>query len=234
MLVDDVPAGTNTSKGMRVSSLITLDNNEQIIAMTSLHRRSKPKYVIFFTKNGIIKKSNLEEYTKIKRGKGISAINIGEGDSLANVYFMDEEEVVLITKKGMAIHFPTDAINPIGRVTTGVRAIKLQDDDEVVVGLPIHKFSDNIAIFTSKGLGKQITLEEIPFQNRGGKGVSVYKPNDSTGDIIGAAMIDKKDNILLVGKPHSICISTNDIPLLSKSSVGNIMLKGNISSVVKL
>jgi DNA gyrase subunit A len=234
LLVDDIPTGTNTSKGIRIGNLISLEDNEKVVAMTSLHRKSKPQYVVFFTKQGLIKKTLLEEYMKVKRGKGTAAIKFKDNDSLANVLFMDEEEVVIVTKKGMSIHFSTKDIAAIGRVTSGVKAIKLDADDEVVIGLPIHKYSDNLAIFTTSGLGKKVSLEEIPYQGRSGKGVIVYKTSNSTGEIAGAAMIDKDDNILLVGKPGSICISANDIPLLNRASLGNIMLKGKINSVVKL
>jgi DNA gyrase subunit A len=234
LLVDDIPTGTNTSKGIRVGSLINLEDNEKVVAMTSLHRKSKPQYVVFFTKQGLVKKTLLEEYMKVKRGKGTAAIKFKDNDSLANVLFMDEEEVVIVTKKGMSIHFSTKDIAAIGRVTSGVKAIKLDADDEVVIGLPIHKYSDNLAIFTTSGLGKKVSLEEMPYQGRSGKGVIVYKTSNSTGEIAGAAMIDKDDNILLVGKPGSICISANDIPLLNRVSLGNIMLKGKINSVVKL
>jgi DNA gyrase subunit A len=234
MLVDDVPVGTNSSKGVKLSTIIELDNDEYVVAMTSLHRKHKPQFVVFFTKKGLIKKSNLEEYTKIKRGKGTAAIKFKDDDSLANVIFMDNEEVLVITKQGMSIHFGTEDIAAIGRVTSGVQAIKLAENDEVVIGLPIHKSTDNIAIFTTKGMGKQCSLDELPYQNRGGKGITIYKPSTVTGTIVGAAMIDKDDNILLVGKPSSICISTKDIPLLLRTGQGNIMLKGTVNSVVKL
>jgi DNA gyrase subunit A len=147
---------------------------------------------------------------------------------------MDNEEVVVVTKNGLSIHFGTDDIAAIGRVTSGVRAIKLADDDEVVIGLPIHKNTDNLAIFTSKGMGKKTSLDELPYQGRGGKGILIYKPSASTGEVVGATMIDNEDSVLLVGKPGSICISSKDIPLLSRASQGNIMLKGTVNSVVKL
>jgi DNA gyrase subunit A len=234
LLVDNIPIGTNISKGIRVNTLINMEADEKVIAITSLHRQSEAEYVVFFTKKGLIKKTKLEEYTKVKRSTGIAAINIKDGDSLANVTFLNDEEVVIITRNGMAIHFPTVDIAPIGRITAGVKSIKLTDDDEVVVGLPIHKNTDLVAIFTSNGYAKKCNLEEFPFQLRGGKGVSAYKPSNITGNIIGAEMIDDNDNILLVGKPGSICISSKDIPLLSRVSIGNIMLKGTVNSVVKL
>ena len=235
LLVDNVPIGTNISKGINLNTLINLEANEQIIAMTSLHRNSPAKYVIFFTKKGLIKKTKLEEYSKIKKSTGIAAINIKDGDSLANVTFLNEEEVIVITKKGMSIHFPTDDIAAIGRVTAGVKSIKLAENDEVLIGLPIHKNNDKIALFTSHGYAKKINLDEFPFQLRAGKGVVVYKPTSTTGVLVGAEMVDDEDNILLIGKPNSICISTKDIPLLSRVSTGNMMIKNSeVISVVKL
>ena len=234
MLVDNVPVGTNVSKGVRIGTLLTMDADEKVIAVSSLHRKTNAQYVLFVTKQGLIKKTYLEEYTSVKRSTGIAAIKLKEGDSLANVTFIDEEEMIIITKNGMSIHFPTDDINPIGRVTSGVKSIKLAEGDEVVVGLPIHKNTDTVAIFTAKGFSKKCAMDEFPYQARAGKGVVAYKPTDVTGLVVGAAMVDDEDNLLLVGKPNSICISAKDIPLLSRISMGNIMIKGNVTSVVKL
>ena len=235
LLVDNVPIGTNASKGVRIGTLINMDVGEKVIAITSLYRKTDAKYVIFITKQGLIKKSSLEEYTKVKRSTGIAAINLKEGDSLANVTFIDNEDMILITKLGMSIHFPTEEINPIGRVTAGVKAIKLIENDEVVVGLPIHKNWDSLAVFTKRGFAKKTSLQELPLQQRAGKGLLIYKPTDVTGEIIGGAMISDEDNVLIIGNPKSICISAKDIPELSRVSVGNIMLKNStITSVVKL
>ncbi len=233
-IVDNIPEGTNVSRGARVASLINMEPDEQVIAMTSLHRQSTAKYVVFFTKNGLIKKTALEEYTKVKRSTGIQAIKIGDGDSIASVTFLDQEEVIIITKKGMSIHFETAAIGAIGRVTAGVKTIKMSDDDEVIAGLPIHNPNDCVAIFSANGFGKKTKLEEFPLQGRAGKGVMCYKPTDTTGEVVGAEMVSDEDNILLIGKPNSICISATDIPLLTRASVGNIMIKNQIISTVKL
>ena len=235
LLVDNIPVGTNVSKGVRVGTLINMDIDEKVVAITSLHRKTNAEFVIFITKQGLIKKTVLEEYTKVKKSTGIAAINIKEGDALANVTFIKDEEMIVITKKGMSIHFPTDEINPIGRVTAGVRSIKLSDGDEVIIGLPVHKTTDTVGVITTKGFGKKVSLDEFPVQARAGKGVTLYKVTETTGDIAGAAMIDNNDNLLLIGKPNSICISANELPLLSRVSTGNMMIKNsNIISVVKL
>ena len=169
-IADNIPTGTNITKGVSVNSLIKLDKNEKVIAITSLHRKSTPKYVIFVTKNGMVKKSYLEEYTKTNRNTGIAALNVKENDEVVRIIFQDEEDMILLTKNGMSIKFATKEINPVGRAAMGVKGIKLSEDDEIVAALPIHKTSDTVAIFTENGLGKKVSLEDFPLQGRGGKG----------------------------------------------------------------
>lgn len=234
LLVDNVPEGTNASKGTRIGTLINLEPNEKVIAITSLERKNNKKYVVFITKQGLFKKTLLEEYTKTKRTTGIAAINIKDGDSIANIELMDEEDMVIVTKKGMSIRFGTKDISAIGRVTAGVKAIKLGEDDEVLVGLPIRNEKDTVAVFAALGSAKRTEINEFPLQGRGGKGVVVYKATPGTGEVIGAAMVSDEDNVLLVGKT-SICISAQDIPVLGRPATGNIMIKnGKINSIVRL
>ena len=221
-IADNIPTGTNITKGVSVNSLIKLDKNEKVIAITSLHRKSTPKYVIFITKNGMVKKSYLEEYTKTNRNTGIAALNVKENDEVVRIIFQDEEDMILLTKNGMSIKFTTKEINPVGRAAMGVKGIKLSEDDEIVAALPIHKTSDTVAIFTENGLGKKVSLEDFPLQGRGGKGTICSKSS-----IIKGLMISNEDNILICGNKSSICISAKDIPLLSKISQGNILLKDN-------
>ena len=159
----------------------------------------------------MVKKSYLEEYTKTNRNTGIAALNVKENDEVVRIIFQDEEDMILLTKNGMSIKFATKEINPVGRAAMGVKGIKLSEDDEIVAALPIHKTSDTVAIFTENGLGKKVSLEDFPLQGRGGKGL----------------MISNEDNILICGNKSSICISAKDIPLLSKISQGNILLKDN-------
>ena len=234
IIVDNIPVGTNVSKGINVSSLINLDIDEKVIAITNLARENKSKYVVFITKNGLLKKTSIEEYTKTKRTTGIVAINLKDGDSIANIELMNEEDMVLITKKGYSIHFETKEIAAIGRVTTGVKAIKLSEDDKVLVGLPIRNNKDTIAIFSEYGCGKKTPIEEFSVQARAGKGIVAYKVTPATGNVIGAAMINNEDNILLVGKT-SICIAATDIPLLGRAAIGNVMIKqGQLNSITKI
>ena len=233
IIVDEVPVGTNASKGAHVGTLINMDQDDEVIAITSLARSNTAKYVVFFTKQGLMKKTLLDEYTKIKRSTGIAAIKINNGDSIANVEFINEEDILVITKNGMSIHFESKNVNPIGRVAAGVKTIKLDENDEVVVGLPIHSDNDIVAIFSTKGYGKKTSIKEFTVQGRGGKGLVIYKPSSVYGQIAGATIISDSDTILLTGQPSSICIVATDLPLLTRTSFGNIMVKSNISSIVK-
>ena len=234
IIVDEVPVGTNASKGAHVGTLINMDQDDEVIAITSLARSNTAKYVVFFTKRGLMKKTYLDEYTEVKRSTGIAAIKINEGDSIANVEFINEEDILVITKNGMSIHFESKLVNPVGRIAAGVKTIKLDENDEVVIGLPIHSDNDNIAIFSTKGYGKKTSIKEFTVQGRGGKGLVIYRPSAVYGEIAGAAVISDKDTILLSGQPNSICIAATDLPLLTRTSFGNIMVKSNISSVVKI
>ena len=232
LIVDNIPSGTNVAKGVHIGTLVNLEAKEEVIAVTSLYRKTDAEYVVFITKNGLVKKTKLEEYTKVKRSTGIAAINIKDGDSIANVTFLKDEDLVLVTKNGMAIHFSTTDIAPIGRVTAGVKGIKLADGDMVLKGLPIHKVTDNLAVFNKVGTGKKMVLADVPEQGRGGKGVKVTTEGN---EIVGAEMISKEDNLLIVGNTNSICISAEEIPLLTRGTLGNVMIKNNsIKYVVKL
>lgn len=233
ILVDEVPVGTNVSKGSHVGTLINMDQDDEVIAITSLARSNTAKYVVFFTKRGLMKKTLLSEYTTIKRSTGIAAIKINEGDSIANVEFINEEDILVITKNGMSIHFESKNVNPIGRIAAGVKTIKLDENDEVITGLPINSDNDIVAIFSTKGYGKKTSIKEFTVQGRGGKGLVIYRPSAVYGEIVGAAVVSDKDTILLSGQPNSICIASTDLPLLTRTSFGNIMVKSNISSIVK-
>jgi DNA gyrase subunit A len=234
LLVDNIPAGTNVSKGVGIGSLINMEPTEKVIAVTTLERKNNKKYVIFITKKGLLKKTLLEEYIKTKRSTGIAAIKIKDGDSIANIEIMDEEEMIIITKKGQCIHIDTKDVSAIGRATSGIKAIKLAEDDEVLVGLPIINKNEQLAVFTKYGYGKKTNLDEFPLQGKNGKGVIIYKETPGTGPVVGAAMVSETDNLLLSGK-NAICIAANEVPLLGRTATGNIMIKqGEIGSIIKL
>lgn len=236
IVVDNIPNGTNTTKGVPINTLVNLDNGEKVIAATSLYRNSKAQYAIFITRQGTLKKTKLEEYMSGRSSKtGIAALKLKENDEVVKVTFLNEEEIVLITKNGLSIRFETSTITPIGKLAIGVKAIKLNEDDYVVAALPVHKETDEIAVFSSNGLGKKTSLNEFPVQGRGGKGLAIYKPSEVSGELVGAEMVSNEDNILLIGNYTNLCISAKDIPLIGRTGTGNILMKNNkVMSVVKI
>ena len=230
ILVDNIPDGTNATKGVPISSLIKINTDEHIIAISSLHRKTIPKFIIFITQNGIIKKSYLEEYFKTKRNTGIKALNLQEGDSLVKISFQDEEDLLLLSENGMSIRIKTSDIGAIGRVATGVKGMKLNEGDKVISAMPIHKESDYVAIFTKEGLCKKVELKEYSIQMRNGKGTIT-----SLNKIAGAVMVDNDDNIAIFGRPNNLCIPVKEISLLSKKATGVKSIKtGIINSITKI
>lgn len=235
LLVDAVPTGTNRTKGVDIATLVALEGDEKLIAVTSLHRKSDAEYVVFATKKGYIKKTLLSEYLKTKKKTGIVAIKLEEDDSIATVTFLNQEEVLLLTYQGMCIRFKTDNINAIGRNSRGVKGIKLNDEDYVITMLPIKHLTDKIGVFTVKGYGKMVELENISCQGRSGKGVMINRKDSAAGYLVGGLMLNKDDTILLTGTPNNICISAEELPTSNRTSLGNILIKDSkINSVVKI
>lgn len=226
ILVDNIPVGTNVSKGESIYNLINIPTEEKIIAATSMNRDIDKKYAVFITKQGLFKKTLLEEYKNIKKATGIQAIKLKDNDSIAKVFFMNEENFMIFTKDGIAIKFDTKDIKPIGRVTSGVKAIKLNDNDYVISGFPITNEKANIAIIGINGYGKKCSLEDFNCQGKGGKGV---KTNFT---IAGAELVEENNEILLIGSPNSICISEKELPLQGRSNLGVKIAKNNINNIL--
>ena len=227
LLVNDVPVGTNSGKGQSIKSLIAMETDENPTVIYSIYRDTDAKYVLFTTKNGLVKKTALDEYVKTKKKTGIIAINIREDDELVSVNLIKDEPIVITTANGMAIQFGSEEIGATSRATTGIKGINLNADDYVVSTLIVRHPTDSLAVFAANGMGKKFALSEIPIQKRSGKGLVCYKPSDSTGKVSAAALISDEDTILLCGDKTSICISATEIPALGRASVGNQLIKNN-------
>lgn len=230
LLVDKIPEGTNSSKGVPVSALINMETGESPMAYASLYRDTTAKFVFFVTKNGIIKKVPISEYSKTKKGTGILALTLKDGDELADVTFIEKEEMLLITKKGMVIRFVTDGMPISSRTAQGVKGISLNADDTILTCLPIKHSSDNLMVISEVGFGKQVSLTEFTVQGRGGKGVTCYK-----GELAGAALVSDNDDILVVGDKNTIRVSASDLPNLGRVGIGNTVIKNNkVRSISKI
>ena len=235
LLVDNIPVGTNTGKGVPIRALVEMEPNEKPTVIYSIYRDTDAKFVMFATKNGIMKKTTLDEYIKTKKKNGIAAITLKENDELVSVFLVKDEDIILLTKDGYAIRFNSTGITQSGRTTMGLKGITLRAGDYVIAATPVRSQTDDIAIFSENGLGKRIKMEELPRQNRGGKGLICYKESDTSGPPVAIALVEDNDNLLICGNRTNLCISAQEIPILGRVSVGNILIKGNnILSVSKI
>lgn len=235
LLVNDVLVGTNVSKGQSIKSLINMDMDEQPAVMYSIYRDTDAAYVLFVTKNGLVKKTSLEEYVKTKKKTGIAAISIKDGDELAAVSLVKDEQLILVTKNGMAIRFDSKEVSPTSRATSGVKGINLGADDEIVAAIPVRNTNDKLAIFVNGGYCKKFGLDELPIQKRAGKGLMCYKPTDATGKVVAATLVEDTDCVLILGDKSSICIEASEIPNLGRASIGNVVIKNSkVLSVSKV
>ena len=222
LLVDEIPEGTNQSKGYPIDALVSMAADEQAQVIYSIYRDTNAQYVMFVTKQGMIKKTSLEEYLKTKKKNGLMAINLKENDSLASVFLVKDEPIIILTKQGYGIKIKSTEISTSGRVTMGVKGITLNDKDEVVTSLPVRDINDSLAVFAENGTAKKFLIKDIPLQNRGGKGL-IYSKELAAA----AALISDKDMILVVGNKNSICVKAEDIPIGNRTMIGNQIIKGN-------
>ena len=228
--VNKIPEGTNASKGTNIRTLLTFENNEAIQAVSSVSNEIAPN-VVFFTKNGLVKKTAITEYSSMKKTTGIQAIKLKENDELVSVSFMGEENVLMVTKNGNVIKIPTDDIKAIGRVTSGVKGINLKDGDEVVAAFPV---SHETAIITKEGKGKRTNTEQFVIQCRGGRGVTGIKLD--LNDYVAAALpLTLNESILIVGKPNSICIPCQELSEQGRAGSGTkVIERSTVQTVVKI
>ena len=235
LLVNDIPVGTNVSQGQSVKSLVNMEANESPAVIYSIYRDTDAKYVFFTTKNGVVKKTSLEEYINTKKKSGVSAITLREDDELVSVCLVKDEPMILLTKGGMGIKINSIEVGATSRTTIGVKGITMKEDDEVVVAIPVRHDTDQLAIFTSLGLAKKFKSDELPIQKKAGKGLICYKPTTTSGTVASAVLVSDEDNLLICGDKSGICISATEIPSLSRSSLGNQVIKGsNLLSVSKV
>lgn len=229
LLVDSIPEGTNSSKGTSLKALIEMEADEKPQVIYSINKETDAQYVLFLTKNGVIKKTPIEEYKNMKRS-GVVATKLREGDNLVAIALVKDEDIVIYTSKGHGIRFNSKEVTATSRNTVGVKGITLNENDTVLGMAIIRDSADDLAVLAKNGMGLKIKLSELNPQSRGGKGVILYKDN-----LAGVTLINDTDNILICGNKSSICISAKDVPLLGRGAQGNIIIKNNqIQSISKI
>lgn len=222
LLVDTIPVGTNSSAGQPVSALVNMEVGEKPSVIYSIYRNTDAQYVLFTTKNGLVKKTSLEEYTKTKKKSGIAAINIREDDELVSVNLVKDEPLIILTEGGMGIKIKSTDISASGRTTMGIKGITLKSNDKVVACLPVRNESDFLMILAKNSCAKKFKSDELPIQGRGGKGLICYKDCP----VVTGILISDEDTLLLSADKNSICISAKDITIGSRAASGSQAIKG--------
>ena len=198
-------------------------SEERIVAIGSFNKRRASKNVVFFTKNGFVKKSELAEYN-LKRSGSLRAINLDDNDEIASILFIDDEDVGIMTELGNFIRIITKDIRPIGRIAKGVRGIKLNDGDAVCCAYPIKSDTQYIISVTSSGLFKKTPISEFTVQGKNTKGSKIHKltGRDTMADFIA---LGAETEILVASSKACIKLSVNDVPTLSRMTQGAKAIK---------
>ena len=200
------------------SQLFELEDNEYITTLTTMERKEKAKYLIFVTKNGIIKKTKTSEYQK-KRGKSLKAINLKDDDEVLNVYPIDNEKVGFLTSDGNCIIIETENISPIGRAAAGVKGIKLNDGAQVIDSQIIENQDKFLIAVSKKGYIKKMNLSDIGVATRGTKGKKIQKLDDDDMTVK-MLTINTDCDIIINTKGRVIKINSSEISLLSRDAAG--------------
>jgi DNA gyrase subunit A len=230
----EVPEGSRQSKGINIANLLPIEPDEKVTSMIRVPEFDEEKYLIMVTRKGIVKRISLNAYNTARKG-GLIALDLKEGDELAWVRMTDgNANVIVATKKGMAIRFNETDVRPMGRLARGVKAISLKEGDEVV-GMSVVREGGLVLIVSETGYGRLSNPEDYRIQSRGGKGLTNYHV-DKYGDVAAIKVVDLDDDIIMISQDGIIIrISAESIRVCSRPSKGvTLMRTGDGDKVVTL
>jgi DNA gyrase subunit A len=218
--VYQVPQAGRAAKGKAIVNLINIAEKEKVAAILPVREFEAGKYVVMVTRKGIIKKTELGAFSNPRSG-GIIAITIDEGDALIDVkQTLGDQEILLGTKKGMAIRFREDDVRAMGRTAMGVIGIRMDDDDKLV-GMEILTEGNTILTASERGYGKRTEVEEYRLQSRGGKGIINIRTTQKIGDVSGIKQVTGEEDIMLISSTGNIIrMRVSEIPILHRSTQG--------------
>lgn len=235
----EIPEASRTAKGMAIVNLLQLSQGEKIAAVIPVKDYNADLYVLMATKNGLIKKTKLEEYSNIRK-TGIQGITLKEDDELIDVRLTDgSDDVVMATRSGLSIRFKEEEVRPVGRTSMGVKGITLGKDDIVIGMEPISSDKDYILAITENGFGKRTEVEEYRCQARSGKGVLTYKTTPKTGHIIGIKIVNDTDDVMMITDTGVVIrINVKDISVLGRNTQGVTLMRtsdgGKVVNITKI
>ncbi|MBR1539677.1 MAG: DNA gyrase subunit A [Clostridia bacterium] len=232
----EIPEAGRTAKGTAIVNLLNVEAGEKVSAIMPIQEFKDDMYVTMATKNGLIKRTPLKEYDS-SRKTGLLGINLKEDDELIDVRLTNgNNDIVMVTKKGLCITFAEKDGRSVGRVSMGVIGIRLDDGDEVVGMEPISdRANGTLLAITENGFGKRTELEEYRVQNRGGRGLITYKITPKTGDIVGVRVVNGKEDVMLITDTGTIIrIKVDEINVLGRSTQGVTLMRTNEGKVVSI
>jgi len=197
--VHEIPQAARAARGKPIISCVAMRPDERLAALVPVREFSEDQYLLFATKNGVVKKTRLSEFGN-PRSVGIRAINIEKGDELIDVQVTDgRNDIVLATRQGMSIRFHEKDVRDMGRTATGVKGIELDKKDHVIDMVVVRRKSTLLTV-TEKGMGKRSELDEYRVQHRGGRGIITLKRSDKTGDIVALKEVLPDDELMMITK----------------------------------
>ena len=243
--VFEIPEGSKTAKGRAVQNLINIEPDDKIKAYIRTNDLKdadyvNSMYVVMVTKNGVIKKTSLEAYSR-PRVNGVNAIEIREDDQLLEARLTTgESEIMIATKNGKCIRFPEEKVRAVGRTSIGVRGITLEDNDEVIGMIIANDLEkESVLVVSEKGYGKRTAVEDYRVTNRGGKGVITLNITEKTGKLIAIQNVTDEDGLMIINKSGvAIRMAVEELRVMGRNTQGVklINLKGNdeIAAVAKV
>ena len=243
--VFEIPEGSRASKGRAIQNLIQIENEDRIKAVICTQDLKdedyvNSHYVIMATKQGVVKKTVLEQYSR-PRQSGINAITVREGDELLEAKLTTgSSQVILGLKSGKAIRFEESKTRPMGRNASGVRGVTLADEKDEVIGMvAVNNLEENILVVSEKGYGKRSELEDYRITNRGGKGVKTLTITEKTGNLVAIKSVTDADDLMIINRSGvAIRISIEDLRVMGRATQGvkviNLRADDEIAAVAKV
>lgn len=216
----EIASGSRFSKGTNVINLLPLMSGEKVTSMIRVREFNDGEYMLMSTRNGTVKKTPIMDYANIRKS-GVIAIITDEGDELESVVrTTGDDNIILATNRGKAIKFNENDVRSMGRVTRGVRGIRL-DEDDYLIGMAVERENATLLSVTEKGYGKRSQIGDYRLQTRGGKGIMNYNITERTGNIAAISVVDDNNDILLLTSGAAVLrTAVSEIPVLSRTTQG--------------
>ncbi|MDF2552541.1 MAG: gyrA [Chryseobacterium sp.] len=243
--VFEIPEGSKTAKGRAVQNLINIEPDDKIKAYIRTNNLKDAEYVnqmsvVMVTKNGTIKKTSLEAYSR-PRVNGVNAIEIRDNDMLLGAYLTNgTSEIMIATKNGKCIRFPEAKVREVGRGSIGVRGISMEDNDEVIGMIVVNDLeNDTVLVVSEKGYGKRTAVEDYRITNRGGKGVITLNITEKTGNLIAIQNVTDEDGLMIINKSGvAIRMNMNEMRVMGRNTQGvkmiNLKKNDEIAAIAKV